>query len=83
MKNGINIILLEYYMHHNKDGPGEVGIEYATEHENLAITTLLERIDLEADNCNIWFVLEDLMLRDQHMLLSVILIKCKMEREAI
>ena len=62
MKNGINVILLEYNIHHN-NVPGQVGIEYAAEYEDLVVTTLFERIALEAEIGNVWLVLEDLTLR--------------------
>ena len=40
-KKGINGVPLEYIMH-NVDGPGQVRLQYATEHEHLVMTTPLE-----------------------------------------
>ena len=61
-KKGINGVPLEYIVR-NVDGPGPVGLQYATEHEHLAITTPLEREAFEADNGKVWMVLKVLMLR--------------------
>ena len=48
---------------HNVDGPGPVGLQYATEHEHLVVTAPLEGEAFEADNGKVWLVLKDLMLR--------------------
>ena len=61
-KGGINGVPLEYIMH-NVDGPGQAGIQYATKHEHLVISTPLEGEAFEADNGKVWLVLKDLTLR--------------------
>ena len=48
-KKGINGVPLEYIMR-NVGGPGPVGLQYATEHEHLVVTTPLEGEAFEADN---------------------------------
>ena len=61
-KKGINGVPLEDIMC-NVDGPGQVVIQYATEHEHLVMTTPLEGEAFEADNGKVWSVLKDLTLR--------------------
>ena len=46
------------------DGPGPVGLQYATEHEHLVITTPLKGETIEAGNGKAWLFLKDLMLRE-------------------
>ena len=48
-KKGINGFPLEYIMR-DVDGPRQVRIQYATEHEHLVVTTPLEGEAFEADN---------------------------------
>ena len=61
-KKGINGVPLEYIMH-NVDGPGQVRIQYATEHEHLVVTTPLEGEAFEANNGKDWLVSKDLTSR--------------------
>ena len=51
MENGINGISLEYSLP-SKDEPRQAGIEFATDYENLVVTTLLEGVALDTDNGN-------------------------------
>ena len=57
-------ILLEHIIG-NYDGPGQVRIEYATEHEHLVVITPLEGEAFEANNGKVLSVLKDFMLGGQ------------------
>ena len=51
MENGINGISLEYSLP-SKDEPRQAGIEFATDYENLVVTTSLEGVALDTGKAN-------------------------------